>query len=316
LFLVLAVLLLSPCRAALKCHDLTSCLDLHLNSPVMINMVKSRCNLEASWKNSSSSSSRHITFTHLPKTGGSSLEVELAALAGKQRLQYAGHDHFLQTFHSSPSNIFVTMLREPVSRAISYHTYVQQVNRLDPEKRKNKLWMSTHRTNGVSWANNTFVQQTLALDPLGFFLTDVQSLEDSVSRFDYQAIGNLPQPPFNSAVPGSQDEYLNYTSSIPEDYQCIHHLKVAFVLLKQYEVVGTLEKRDDFFSTLYRRAQLAPSQKEPLHENKSWLVVSADDKALMREYLTKPLFCGRVLWLIAGMISDADAQCGKHSTLG
>lgn len=289
------------------CHDSPSCLAVHLKSSVLVNMINSRCNLDKLTVNFNST--RRITFTHLPKTGGSSLHVDLAALAGKKRMQFSGHDHFLQTFHDSPDNIFVTMLREPVSRAISYYTYVQQVNRLDADKRKNKLWMSTHRTKAVQWANSSFVQRTLSLDPLSFFLTNVSNLEDNVSRFDYKAIQTLKQTPLNPVVPGTLQEFLNYTYTLPEEYQCVHHLNVAFILLKQYEVVGTLENREDFFRTLYRRAQLVPSGKEPAVENKSWLVVSAEDKALMREYLTRPLFCGRVLWKIAGMISDADTKC-------
>jgi hypothetical protein len=87
---------------------------------------------------------------------------------------------------------------------------------------------------------------------------------------------------------------------------------VGFILLKHYEVVGTLEKADDFYRVLEHRAGLpvgASTNATKDRKNASSFKMPTAVRETMAVNFRKPLFCATVLWRMAGMISDADIAC-------
>jgi hypothetical protein len=203
------------------------------------------------------------------------------------------------------------MMREPVSRALSFYAYAKGCPALSKEQQVNKLWATTYTTDPVPWSADPFMQRTLYQDPLGFFLRDIVNISDSITRFDYRKIKALPEVPLKDTIPGTLKDFLNYTYALPEEFQCQQHLEVGFIFLKHYEVVGTLEKLDAFYKILLRRARIRDPQGTAPHSNKSKVVISKEDRAVMEANLRRPLYCATVLWRMAGMISDADMSCAN-----
>jgi hypothetical protein len=153
------------------------------------------------------------------------------------------------------------------------------------------------------------MQRTLYQDPLGFFLRDIVNISDSITRFNYTKIQELPVVPLKDIVPGTLEVFLSYTSALPEEFQCRQHLEVGFIFLKHYEVVGTLEKLEAFYKIFLRRAHVRDHKGSIPHSNKSKFVIPKEDRAVMERNLKRPLFCATVLWRIAGLISDQDMAC-------
>jgi hypothetical protein len=287
------------------CSDQKTCLAVHLNNTVLADMLHARCNFE-----STASSTRRITFTHIPKAGGSSVRDYLEKSA-KERTRLVSHENIYISMHDEPDNIFITRLREPVSKAISFYKYVNGQKYITPTIKHNKLWVNTFRKPTLKWATDPFIQRTLYQDPLGLFLREVENITESIAYFDVGKMRAFPDIKFKEFVPGTLDSFLSYTDALPASYQCKQHLEVAFILLKQYEVVGTLENSADFFHVLSRRAVL-PRHAEngsAIHDNGSSFYLPKAARAVMAAHLEAPLYCGIVLWRIAGMISDADAKC-------
>jgi hypothetical protein len=113
-------------------------------------------------------------------------------------------------------------------------------------------------------------------------------------------------------VPGTLGEFTSFAKQIPVEYQCLQYLEVGLILLKHYEVVGTLEKADDFYRVLEHRAGLpggASTNATRVRKNASSYIMPAAVRAAVEENFRKPLFCATVLWKMAGMISDADLAC-------
>jgi hypothetical protein len=287
------------------CFDQQTCLAVHLSNAALSWMLNARCNFEGT-----ASSTRRITFTHIPKAGGESIRDFLAKIAN-ERTKQVSHENVYTSLHDEPDNILITRLREPVSKAISFYKYVNGRKSLTPTLKHNKLWADTFRKPTLEWATDPFIQRTLYQDPLGLFLRDVENITDSIAYFDVGKMRAFPDIKFKEVVPGTLDSFLSYTDTLPAFYQCKQHLEVAFILLKQYEVVGILEKSADFFHVLSRRAVL-PRHAEngsAIHDNGSTFNLSEAARAVMAAHLEAPLYCGKVLWHIAGMISDADAKC-------
>ena len=103
-----------------SCSNMDSCMEMHLNRTYLRNGLKRRCTLD-NLPNLNHPKAK-ITFSHLPKTGGTSVRTVLRTFA-KDRIQAMGHEHFVLAALEQPHNIFITMLREPTSRAISFYTY-------------------------------------------------------------------------------------------------------------------------------------------------------------------------------------------------
>jgi len=292
--------------ASLTCDSIYSCMDLHLNNSELVRMLNMRCDMEAYALKQNKT--RRITFTHLPKTGGTSVK-QLLRFAVNKRIRSIGHEHFLQALRAEPNNLFATLLREPVSRAISFYAYVQDFPEFGKDKQVNKLMNNTYKVDPLIWSADPFMQRTLRQDPLGFFLANVTNITDSITRFNYPALQKLPPPLLMNIIPGRLHEFLRYTNALPVEFQCKQHLEVGFILLKHFEVVGTLEQRENFYKVLFRRTHITKSYNTGHNANPTHYKLNKTTIATMRENLKVPLFCNEVLWRIATMISNADNAC-------
>ena len=292
--------------ATQTCDTVESCIERHLNNSELATLLSRRCDMEA--YTLKQSKNRRITFSHLPKTGGTSVK-QLLRFAVNKRTRSIGHEHFVQALRSEPNNLFATMLREPISRAISFYAYVQDFSEFGKDKQINKLMNNTYKVNPLVWSADPFMQRTLAQDPLGFFLANVTNITDSITKFNYPALQKLPPPVLLDVIPGTLTDFLSYTDTLPIKFQCKQHLEVGFILLKHFEVVGTLERRDDFYKTLFRRAHITKFYNTAFNANPTNYKLNKTTIATMRENLKVPLFCNEVLWRIATMISSVDSKC-------
>jgi hypothetical protein len=289
----------------LSCSDAETCMKVHLQNPALLVMMNQRCKFD-----DIAGDGRRITFSHLPKTGGSSVRDFLRAYA-RSRTRPQGHENFVVSALDEPKNIFATMLREPVSRAISFYSYANSIPALSKDAQANPLWAATYKADPVQWSSDPFIQRTLYQDPLGFFLRNVPNITHSITRFDYGEMQRMPEVPVKDVIPGTLNSFLAYTDPIPVQFQCTQHLEVAFILLRYYEVVGTLEKSADFYKVLFRRANLRDPHAKDIHSNKTKYTLSAEERATMTANLKAPLYCAEVLWRIASMISEKDVLCGQ-----
>jgi hypothetical protein len=256
---------------------------------------------------------RRITFTHVPKAGGVSVQYFLQEHVNSSRVRHGVmHEHFLVSAAAEPDNLFITMLRDPMALSVSFYTYVNERRFLPRQAETNKLWVATFRRHPTTWSADPFIQKAFPENLLGHFLRDVENITDSISVYDATAMNALPTLQLRDTVPGTLVEVTAYTKQIPVEYQCSQYLEVGFILLKHYEVVGTLEKADYFYRVLEHRAGLplgASTNATKERMNASTLKMSSVVRAIMEENLRRPLYCATVLWRIVGMISEADMKC-------
>ena len=131
-----------------SCNTADECMELHLNNTYLHNMLAQRCNLDilSNTNNQNLSNNRiihqtsistntkqhikdrRITFIHLPKTGGSSVR-DFLHIHAKHRSRANGHEHFILSSYQEPNNIFATMLRNPLTRAVSFYSYTNIIKR-------------------------------------------------------------------------------------------------------------------------------------------------------------------------------------------
>jgi hypothetical protein len=287
----------------------TATMELHLSNPELLHLLSGRCGKNK--RTIAASPYQTISFTHIPKAGGTSVINYLHRYA-PGRLRKGDHEHFLSAASAEPDSLFVTLLREPVSQAISFYSYAQDCPKYPDAERHNKLWQLTYKASPVEWSASPSVQQMLGRDPTGYFLRDVANITDSITRIDYDALQKLPPVHLRATKAEELTAFVKYAAVLPQRYQCAEHLEVAFILLKHYDVVGSLEHVEDFQRVLNQRAQIRDRGSQILHKNRSryqWRSMAEKDRAAMEENLKEPLFCATVLWKIASMISDRDNQC-------
>lgn len=292
-----------------SCNSSESCVNYHLNHNKFAEFLRWRCKMENESR-FRTSQLPFVTVTHLPKTGGSSITKILHNVA-KTRSKVA-HQHYIISSTQLPQSLFVTIFREPTSRAVSFYCYVNDRKRAHQDTWDNKLWINTIRKDPVKWSENPFIQRTLALDPLPYFLRHVVNVSDTNAKFDFRSIQQMKDAPLKYKVPYTQKQYLQYLSDIPGKYQCKSHIEVAYILLSQYEVVGILENREDFIRVLFHRASLPQVDLEGAladRSNPCSYKMTEDQREAMRANLYEPFYCSGLLWKIAGAIGTNDRNC-------
>lgn len=291
-----------------SCYNLTAAIGIHTSNPALSAMMAQRCNAFDS--NYSNALQRRITFTHIPKSGGSSVANFLALVAQNRSHINPAHEHFYFSANSEPNSTFVTLLREPISKAISMYAYISSQRAWNDLMKTDVLWKGAISLGPKEWSADKEVQRFLAADPTGLFLPDMANPRKShaVSAADYIRIQATPAPKLKERISGTLQAFLSYTAELPIEYQCTKHMEVAFILLKHYEVVGTLEELSAFYRVLSARAHVPEDVKTP-HKNKTPQKFKLVPTSEMRANLARPLFCASVLWRIARMISKADVQC-------
>ena len=151
-------------RSVIKCSDLASCAEFHLNNTVLNDMLSRRCDV-GKYSAKMSSKARKVTFIHLPKAGGSSVRKFLADHV-RTRLRKVRHEHYLVAASESPKNLLSVMMREPVSRAMSFYSYVRDMPKLHAAGYANKQWVHTFNlTDPVKWSEDPLIQRTLGQEP-------------------------------------------------------------------------------------------------------------------------------------------------------
>jgi hypothetical protein len=155
-----------------SCQDWDSCLHAHLSNPRLLEMLARRC----AFHNISQAvaSKRRITFTHVPKAGGSSVRYFLHQKVDRMRVRTGiVHEHLLASAAAEPDNLFITMLREPLALSISFYTYVNEQRFLSRQAEANKLWNATFHKYPIPWSADPFIQKAFPENLLGHFLRDV-----------------------------------------------------------------------------------------------------------------------------------------------
>mmetsp|Transcript_9181 Transcript_9181/g.15472 ORF Transcript_9181/g.15472 Transcript_9181/m.15472 type:complete len:371 (+) Transcript_9181:161-1273(+) len=311
------------------CKDDESCFAMHMNNPGFKLVMRDRCNIG----NISHLATRNLTFTHIPKCGGSSLR-HLLRKHFSSRFQRIGpglgpHVPFFLSQKKNPANIFFTVMREPTALAISLYNYVNMHKTMPKHLYHDKFWMSTYNRDPIEWTKDKFVRKTLRNQVLRFFTWyskaaksgHIDGRGDFANPHVWREFLRLPET-YNTVmdpwVPLSsplQQDFINYTQSIPSEYQCTSELKVALILIQRYSAIGVMENYQQFFHILHKRAVLEDVAFDALmvdsseKKNPSTNKISAAKIKIVTSNLKGLFFCSRVLWKIAFRISDYDSAC-------
>lgn len=298
-----------------SCNSSESCTAVHLNNPWLLKALDLRCTIDS---NPRLRSRRTIAFTHVPKCGGSTVHAFLYGHVRDRYLNGPPHEPYPSTLKRKLDTLFyITLFRRPLSRVVSMYQYIRDklvgVQRALPRNVKSDfLWRMGQRSRDiVHWLNMTGVEFELSRVIPELFIEPYHK-GISIEKY-YIARANYSFPfPYEPYIPIEYHNFLNYTHDIPEPYHCMHHMKVALLLLQRYEVVGVLEQFTDFWNITFRRAALPHMLYEKatsIHSNKSKYTVSPQHRAIAAEMLEIPLYCSTLVWEIATMISDKDKTC-------
>ena len=124
---------------------------------------------------------------------GSSVNIFLRKLLGKRFTHAApggeaGHVFFPDLYRKHPFEIFVTLLREPATCALSFYYYVNDREKLPTWLKApsaypyEHIWRYTFRRDLVEWASTPWVQRTLAQMFLRQFLARIENVTDNVAN--------------------------------------------------------------------------------------------------------------------------------------
>ena len=314
-----------------SCNTADECMELHLNNTYLHNMLEQRCNLDILSNTNNHNlpnngiinptsihtntkqhiKDRRITFIHLPKTGGSSVR-DFLHIHAKHRSRSNGHEHFILSSYQEPNNIFATMLRNPLTRAVSFYSYVNEIPILSKDAILNPLWVNTYKIDPIEWSKSEFIQQTLYTDPLGFFLSNITNITNSITRYNYTIIQKITKPILKTLINGNYNDYIKYIDTMPKQYQCKQHLELNFIFIKHFEIIGILENTIDFYKIFLKRTNLSNNLIKTaikIHENPSIIKITLNEKERMMENLRNSLFCPILLWKLADLINQADMKC-------
>ena len=285
-----------------RCLDEVSCMNVHLNNAILNNLLVNRCNV-------STSLGQHITFTHFPKTGGSTITAVLRKFA-YARYVVRPHEPYFISAARDPNTMFITILRDPMSRAISLFNYINARRKLPPYAVNNRFWNTTFGLHPAAWSTHPYIQQTLYQEDLSFFIPNLKNLSDGVSTFSFLNHSRISM----DILPSKElQEYLQYTDNIHvKRLQCREHLQVSLTLLKAFAAVGTLEKRDNLLEVIFHRVGIpddAWSVASKIHMNPAMRKMSSENVTEVRENLKETLYCSMVLWRIADLINTRDLEC-------
>jgi hypothetical protein len=276
------------------CNCSRSCEDAHFDNPQLQTIFDQRC----VHKDFFTSSTNNITYTHIPKVGGSSLNQVLRRLF-PARFERTLHEPFHLSALKGPSNLFVTALREPRDRAISLYSYINQREKLPNTTANNEMWHRTFRADPSVWSTDAGVLKRLRGDVLTYF--NVNSTAHATM---------LPPSPIGVC----KERFLQYAENIPPEFRCKRYMEVAWILLRNYAVVGVTENLPRLFKLLQKRTKTADPaflrNATSVYRNRSnYRRVGAANVTILYNNLRDKFFCDAVLWKIADMMNARDLLC-------
>ena len=291
-----------------SCETAKTCEDIHMTNEPFQRMLKERC----AHKDSFISSTRNITYTHIPKSGGSTLNQILATFM-RERVTIQLHEPFQLSIQRQPDNLYITLLREPVSRAISLYSYINQRKELSGTVKKNSMWLKTFNSDPAKWSADPEIIRILREDVIAYFNSEIYDKSERAIYYNHtkhiEEDKLLP-----SAVTISQEEFLSYTLHMPPKYQCLPYINVIWDLLRSYAVIGVVEKYTPFLTLLQQRTQLNNKHflflANTIHKNPSnYKKLGVYNMTILYENLKDKFYCDTILWKIAAKINEADLLC-------
>ena len=315
------------------CNSDDSCMQLHLNNTHLHALLRERC---ASSVTRPFNETTRISFIHIPKTGGSSITAIIKKFAF-ERIKVQAHEPFYIAHQREPNNLFITMLRDPIARAVSLFNYINSRKKLPPRAKENLFWNSTFGVTPAIWSTNQYILRTIYQDELSLFIKDIPNLSDGVCTHSYrQAVSGNTNVNVTVAMGISMEthsavnaftttkqsmssklKYVQYANEIAQPkWRCREHLEIAWMLINHFSVVGVLEETDTFWKLFFQRAHINATEYilttvKSIHKNRSIKRVPVEDTAVIANNLQETLYCSNVLWRIAGLINKYDAGCAE-----
>jgi hypothetical protein len=229
------------------CNSHDACVLHHLSQPTTQRLLRQiRCKFnKVSWN-------RDVTFTHIPKTGGTTITAafrERTRFVGYSNFAYA-HIPFLNNSQSSMSlSTYFTIFRNPLDRAVSLWNYIRSFPYQESHN-GDLMWSSAFEARSFSsWLSIPIVRDNLASSSLHFFPHTENNINRSiynwaigsqVPTFYHEQVDTSSQVGRDSATSGrvrkkmSQtpylDKFLNYTLSMPPIYR---YMKIDMYVLTE-----------------------------------------------------------------------------------
>lgn len=276
---------------------------MHFTNPQLLRMLAQRCTN----KDVFMSSSRNISFTHIPKSGGTTVKrIMRDYLPDRYILEF--HDPFQVAAKRHPNNLFVTIFREPVERAISLFSYINQRNKLSGNVAKNDMWVRSFRSDPKNWSTDGKVLKALREGVVQYFHPQ---LYYSARKEAYHLEASLLP---RSALSVGKSSFLQYTKHMPYHTRCTRQMEAAWMLLRSYAVVGTIERFPRFLSMLQKRTGIRDEHflrnASAVYKNpSSYGKVGAANITILYNNLRGKFYCDTVLWKLADTINEQDLLC-------
>ena len=296
------------CNGQNSCETAKACENVHMMNEQLLNMLAERC----THKYNFTSSTKKISLTHIPKSGGSTLNHILTVFMPK-RFSKQLHEPFHITAQFEPNNLYITLLREPVGRAISLYNYINQRTKLSGGVKRNSMWRKTFHSDPAVWSTDREIIEYLREDTIAYFNSEIFDNSDRATY--YKRINHIKKDQLlPSVITIPQEEYISYTQHMPPKYQCLPYIKVTWNLMRSYAVIGVVEKYTQFLTLLQQRTLLNNtdflSKANAMHTNPSnYKKLGDKNKLILYENLKDKFYCDTILWKIAAKINEADLLC-------
>jgi hypothetical protein len=203
----------------------------------------------------------------------------------------------------------VAIFREPVERAISLFSYINQRHQLSGNVAKNDMWVRSFRSDPKNWTTDGKVLKALREGAVQYFHPQVFY---ATRKEAYHPEASLLPP---SALNVGKTSFLQYTKSMPFHTRCTRHIEAAWMLLRNYAVVGTTERFPRFLLLLQKRTGIRDEHflrnASTVYKNpSSYGKIGAANITVLYNNLRGKFYCDTVLWRLADLINEQDLLCG------
>lgn len=280
---------------------------------------------------------RAICFTHIPKSGGTSVQNYMRThYSDRYDYPRPPHEAYKAAEEQTKyTRLFATLFRHPVSRAVSLYHYIKSASLVAAISQnlgmKRLVWQHAHNT---SMTFSDWIQdpEVMKLIKRNYFTSN--GLVGKRIRSNFKSEINEPvtrKVKVYNITSATQHFLTALQKGIPDPrFQCSSQMKTLALLVNRYSAVGLLENIAQFWALLSTRAMLHMSL-EDIHEASMYhhnefnhkqlsaslslsvasrgdvvnsrftsahLLLQAEERG--RSLLYKALYCDIILWELVG----------------
>ncbi len=315
------------------CVSHSSCNRLHLQHTILDNQIMQyRQNYLRSQQNTEQNHTNGMSFIHVPKAAGTFVKrsLRLASKKANSAFHYYGHAPYVVMNYRYPDDQMVTIVRDPIDKAISLWNYANGFDYLKTLPKKDFLilqnrWKDILSVSPEVYSNSNITKSSAYFDTLFYLTADLDDSSKLVQsklyeqepympdlRHALRKEGVKPKKAFFPLENEQDDIYMSYIDKyrIPIEFQCRRHIAASLNVMKRFVCIGVVDDMKTFdacISSIFRGKNMSFLNKNgPHYASKARM--NKEQEKVVRKNLADVLFCETLLVDILRSIGQEDAK--------